>query len=417
VNLRATILALASLTALPVHAAELQPITLRDAVLQAQARHPSAQVAAAEIARASAVLEQVHAAFLPTVTGTGSYTRLDGDRVLAGRTLTSANQLYASVSLLVPLISPQRWVAWHHAEDQVAVAQASAAEVRWQVGVAAARAYLGVLAQTRVVEALARARETAAAHLKFAQGRRRGGLGNRIDEVRAGQELATADGQFRGAEALLEKQREQLGVLTASDVALSPADEAPLPTALPQDPTESGHRPDLQALQQRLRAAEKVRQDSRVDWWPTLSASLAPFVQAPAIVPQPSFGYQAQLLLTVPIFDAGLRQGQRREREALVGEAAAQLHGVERQAQSEVRAAVATIGKADEALLSARQAETLAQQALDLAQQAWQAGVSTNLEVVDAERRARDAATARVQAEDVARQARLDLLVARGEFP
>lgn len=409
------LLALGMLRALPTWAMDPQPLTLREAVQRAQARHPSAQVAAAQIARASAVLEQVHAALLPTVTGTGSYTRLDGDRILNGRTVTGANQLFANVSLVVPLISPQRWVAWHHAEDQVAVAQASAAEVRWQVGVAAARAWLGVLAQTRVVEALTRSRDTAAAHLKFAQGRRRGGLGNRIDEVRAGQELATAEGQLRGAETLLERQREQLGILIGSDAAVAPADEVLLPQ--PASATQAGTRPDVRSQQQRLRSAERVRKDSDVDWWPTLSASLAPFVQAPSVAPQPTFGYQAQLLLTVPIFDAGLRAGQRHEREALVGEAAAQLQGVQRQVRSEVRAALAATTKADEAVTAARQAETLAGQALDLAQQAWQAGVSTNLEVVDAERRARDASTARVQAEDVARQARLDLLVARGEFP
>jgi outer membrane protein TolC len=39
------------------------------------------------------------------------------------------------------------------------------------------------------------------------------------------------------------------------------------------------------------------------------------------------------------------------------------------------------------------------------------------IEVVDAERRARDADSAAVIAEDAVRQARLDLLVAAGQFP
>jgi outer membrane protein TolC len=41
----------------------------------------------------------------------------------------------------------------------------------------------------------------------------------------------------------------------------------------------------------------------------------------------------------------------------------------------------------------------------------------TNLEVIDAERRARDAALAAVIAEDAVRQNRLDLLAAAGRFP
>ena len=48
---------------------------------------------------------------------------------------------------------------------------------------------------------------------------------------------------------------------------------------------------------------------------------------------------------------------------------------------------------------------------------AYQAGATGNLEVIDAERRARDADNAAVVAEDAVRQARLDLLAATGHFP
>ena len=43
--------------------------------------------------------------------------------------------------------------------------------------------------------------------------------------------------------------------------------------------------------------------------------------------------------------------------------------------------------------------------------------IGNALEVIDAERRSRDAETAAVVAEDAARQARLDLLAASGRFP
>ena len=48
---------------------------------------------------------------------------------------------------------------------------------------------------------------------------------------------------------------------------------------------------------------------------------------------------------------------------------------------------------------------------------AYRAGASTNIEVLDAARQARDADTATAQAEDLSRQARLDLLVSAGRFP
>jgi outer membrane protein TolC len=82
-----------------------------------------------------------------------------------------------------------------------------------------------------------------------------------------------------------------------------------------------------------------------------------------------------------------------------------------------VRTAFEEIRRADAALESARRAGALAAQGRDLAVSAYRAGASTNIEVIDAERTARDAETAVAIAEDGARQARLDLLAATGRFP
>jgi outer membrane protein TolC len=66
---------------------------------------------------------------------------------------------------------------------------------------------------------------------------------------------------------------------------------------------------------------------------------------------------------------------------------------------------------------AARQAAALAKEAHDLANLAYSAGATTNLEVIDAARRWRDAESSAVEAEDEARNARLDLLAASGRFP
>ncbi len=82
-----------------------------------------------------------------------------------------------------------------------------------------------------------------------------------------------------------------------------------------------------------------------------------------------------------------------------------------------MRIAFEAVQRADEALAQSREGAKLAQEALELSQLAYRAGATSNIEVVDAERRAREAATEAVVAEDVARQARLDLLSAAGRFP
>jgi outer membrane protein TolC len=148
-----------------------------------------------------------------------------------------------------------------------------------------------------------------------------------------------------------------------------------------------------------------------------LSAVLQPFYQHPATLTQPVTGWQAQLILTIPFYDGGLRYGLGHEREHLFSESLVALEGGLRQARSEVRAGFEGVQRADESLKSARDAARFADQALELANIAYRAGASTNIEVVDAERRARDAETAAVIAEDNARQARLELLAASGHFP
>jgi outer membrane protein TolC len=73
--------------------------------------------------------------------------------------------------------------------------------------------------------------------------------------------------------------------------------------------------------------------------------------------------------------------------------------------------------RADEALLNAREAANLSREALELALLAYKAGATSNIEVIDAERRAHEAETAAAVAEDTARRARLELLAASGRFP
>ena len=128
-------------------------------------------------------------------------------------------------------------------------------------------------------------------------------------------------------------------------------------------------------------------------------------------------GWQAQLILTIPLYDGGTRYGLRRERSALYEESKAQLEGLLRQARSDVRGSFEAVRRADESVRSARQAARLAHDALDMTMLAYREGATNDLEVVDAARTALVADVAALSAEDTARQARIDLLSASGRFP
>ena len=160
-----------------------------------------------------------------------------------------------------------------------------------------------------------------------------------------------------------------------------------------------------------------MRRDGWTDYMPLLNGVFQPFYQNPPGLTTPRTGWQAQVILAVPIYDGGLRYGLHDERDAIAGEAKLDYSGALRQAKSDVRVAFEEVRRADEALKAANGAADVAKKALELANQAYQAGATSNLELIDAERRARDAETQAAIAEDAARQARLDMLAASGAFP
>ena len=95
----------------------------------------------------------------------------------------------------------------------------------------------------------------------------------------------------------------------------------------------------------------------------------------------------------------------------------ANLAGALSQASSQVRAAREAVASGERSLTSLRAAADQAQQVVTIVNVSFQAGGATNIEVIDAERSARDADTAVAAAEDTLRRARLDLLLALGRFP
>jgi outer membrane protein len=419
--------ALAAGAALPGDTAE--KVTLAAAVQRALQRNPSVSIAAQEIERADALITQARAGWLPVLTGNGLWTHLDNDRVIRTtdangverqNRVAAANQLAGNVQLTVPLVAAPGWTATGRAKSAKRTAEASATDIRRQVAQSTARAFITVVAEHRLVAASETARDTAKAHYDYAHTRLQGGIGRAIDEVRAQQDLATVETQLQANLARLAVAREALGVLVGTDAPVDAVDEVDLPAPPSMSDAVAGartHRTDVRLLDMRVASAKRAAGDIWAYYMPYLAAVGTPFVQQPATLLQPQFGWQAQLVLTLPIFDGGLRTGISRERDAVLAEARSNLEAGLRQAQAEIRANFEAMIRADLALTSARDAARLARRAMDLANLAYKAGATTNLEVIDAARSTRDADTAAAQAEDLSRQARLDLLVASGRFP
>lgn len=401
-----------------VAAAAPQAVTFDEAVARARTHALGSLIAVEEIRRADGLLVQARSGSLPALGLNGASTRLDRER-RAGTSLVAPEEQRSGNLQATLALSPSRWYQWSHAGDQLDVARASSADVQRSAALTAGRAYLAVVGLRRVVEVSRSAVGTARAHYDFAHSRREGGVGNALDELRAEQQLATSTAQLEAALTGLARGQEALGHVTGGDAPLDAREDPSLTVPDAGEPPDqvAARRADVRVAGARAQAAARVARDSWADWLPTLLGSYTSFRQDWSTPASPGRGWQAQAILSFPIFEGGLRMGQARERGALEAEGAAQLDGLLRQARSEVRAAWASLQHAEAGLQESQRAADRATRVLALVVEAYKAGATNSLDVSDAEQRARDAATASAVAEDAVRQARLDLLAATGHFP
>jgi outer membrane protein TolC len=173
-------------------------------------------------------------------------------------------------------------------------------------------------------------------------------------------------------------------------------------------------RPDVRTLQARLRQARHEVQDRWADHVPVLSLQAQPFAAAPATPTVPNVGWQAQLQLGWLAWDGGGIQARQAVAEARARQLQAQLDAVLLQGGAEVRGAWAVLAERAAAEAEARASAKLAGEAAALAKRQFEEGVAGNLELVDAERVARDAESSVATARAALVAAKLDCLVVSG---
>ena len=392
-------------------------ITFQAAIAQAIEANPTVKTAVAVILRAEGMLRQARAATLLQVTANATTTTLNTDVEFQGVTVTPQNSLAASVTADMPIVAAAAWARHAQAKDTVEVAQLNAADVRRQVAFATADAYLTILGTRRVVEANIVARDVAKAHYDLAAELERRGTGSRLNALRAQGQWSADEAIVETAQLSLYRAQEALGVLIASNEPVDAADEPEFAVPPADEGSLALFRTDLKLFAAEQHAAEHVLRDSSKDWWPTLDAVFQPSTTVPAPFFLPAYSWRLLMQGNAPIFDSGQRASLKMQRQASVDQARETLAGASLQAASEVRAAREAVASTERSLASLRAAASQAEQVVMITSISFRAGAATNIEVIDAQRSARDAATAAAVSEDNVRRARLELLNALGRFP
>ena len=295
------------------------------------------------------------------------------------------------------------------------------------MALATADAYLSIIALRRVVEGNTQAVATGRAHFDLATQLEQQGTGSRLNALRAEQQLSTFQRNLEVSSFAVYRSQEALGVLLVANAAVDAVDEPDF--ALPPDAAEIASqtgditpillqsRPDLRLFTGQQQAAARVLRDSSKDWWPSLDALFIPQSVRPAQFFSSADSWRFLLQANIPIFDSGTRSALKTQRQSAFDISQANLTGALIQASSEVRTAREAVASGARALASAQAAADQAREVVNIVNVSFRAGAATNIEVIDADRSARDADTAVAIAEDLLRRSRLDLLVALGRFP
>jgi outer membrane protein TolC len=264
-------------------------------------------------------------------------------------------------------------------------------DARDTVVLAAGNAYLETLAGAARVETEQAQVITAQAVYDRSVDQQKAGVSPAIDALRARVELQSQQQQLIVAKNNYAKQKLAL----ARVIGLPPGQEFALTDKAPYEPLVAmgveqalqrayTSRADYMAAAQQVRASEYLRRAATAEHYPTLS--IAGDYGDAGIRPGSSHGvFQAGITLDIPIFAGGKTHGDVLQAEASLRQSRQQLENLRGQIDQEVRSALLDLAAAAEQVEVARSTVDLANQTLTQSRDRFAAGVTDNLEVVQAQ--------------------------------
>jgi len=144
------------------------------------------------------------------------------------------------------------------------------------------------------------------------------------------------------------------------------------------------HRVELQAQKKRERLAALSLSSVTMERVPSLTGS-GDVGMIGNQIPNALTTDNVSVLLSIPIFDGGQREGRISENRSLVRQESLKTQDIRYQVTLEVRDALLTLGSAEQQVAVAQEGLRFSLQELDLARQRFSVGVATNIEVTNAQ--------------------------------
>lgn len=378
----------------PVPRPRIEIQNWEEALKHVRAMSTDLRLAAANIARAEATARIALGNALTQVNLQGSYTHnlitKDLPAAIGGGTTPLQDIGTAGGNLSQPLLNLRLWYAIGTAHRNEEAARMSLEDTKRVIALNVANAIVGVVTNERVAELNRLGLQNALQRAELALRKTNLGSGTGLDVVRARQDVEAARATLVTGDENLRQAREALGL------ALGFSEQAGVPPSVDLNGLEQSarstckvaetidQRADVQALHKRVEVAQRGKTDAKLQFAPTvdLRSSVATSTVQNGLAPGTTWNVQG--VLTIPIWDGGVRYGNMREAAAQETIALQNLEAARRKATIEVTQARRAVSVAEDSRKVAAAARDLAAETDRLTRASYLEGRGTSLELVTA---------------------------------
>ncbi|PTL77285.1 TolC family protein [Vitiosangium sp. GDMCC 1.1324] len=414
-----------ALLALTLTVSTASPVlTLDEALEAARQNNLDLQVARARLEQSRLLSNRAWAAYLPTVSVSGVYTRNSAEASVSlpggpQIVIQPFNSFAGQAEVRQAILAPSLWPAIRNAGIAEDVAVLNTENVRREILFAVAQAYYAAASYQEAIRAAEFLLEVNKAREQDTQKRFDAGTVTRVallraqfDRARAEQDLVRARNSYSSSKLALSTLIQKEPDFT---LQLPPVPEVP-PTEEDLVKVAMEQRPDVAAARRNLDLAVGRRTGVWYSYAPSVAFSGVYRISNAGGFTGQTDSWALSLSAQWTLWDGGVREINLREESARVAEASAQQKQAESRALEEVsrgrldyESAKANLAKAEEALGLARETQRLTEIS-------FKAGVATYLEVADANNALTNAEVSAISERLQTSLAALRLLRAAGLF-
>jgi len=389
-------LAAAILAAPGLAAGQEKALSLEEAIRTALAANEASLSADQDLIQANATLSRARAYFLPSINVSGGYTRRPFETVRNVGGIQAVIQRYDSVSgaanLSMVLFDARSIPTLRQAKFDRMAELFGIADAKRSLAFEVGNAFLATLGVDQVLEASRSRLDLAKQTLDAAKARFEAGLVSGNDVTRAELEYTTAEQSLVQAQGQAETTYLELGYLLNSpppsklvnpDLLLKAAD-IPIPPAEQLIQEAATRRPDVQELRWRSEASHALKLEPLLKWLPSFTLTGRYTYTNEAGLTGRNFNWNVGVNMNWSIFDGFVRNADYSDRAASAIQSDLALQAAERRVERDVRDALITLESQRATLKLAQATFNVAQKNARETAELYRQGLSSALEVADA---------------------------------